>query len=64
MVNDLLLGTNSSLTSCRSIPLAYGLILFGFALYKAAEYWKLSSGFKGFHLIGVLIRDQVIYFGL
>ncbi|KAL5514177.1 hypothetical protein ACEPAG_2265 [Sanghuangporus baumii] len=45
-----------------TIPIAYGLILLGFALYKAAEYWRLSSGFKGLHLIRVLIEDQVMYF--
>ncbi|OCB85046.1 hypothetical protein A7U60_g8003 [Sanghuangporus baumii] len=45
--------------------MTYGLILLGLALalYKAAEYWKLSSGFKGFHLVRVLVQDQVIYFG-
>ena len=29
------------------------------AIYKAAEYWKLSAGFKGFTLIKVLIEDQI-----
>ena len=44
--------------------MTYGTILLVLALYKAAEYWQLSSGFKGFHLVLVLIRDQVLYFGL
>ncbi|KAL5514178.1 hypothetical protein ACEPAG_2266 [Sanghuangporus baumii] len=46
------------------VPVVYGMILLVLALYKAAEYWKLSSGFKGFHLVRVLIQDQVIYYGL
>ncbi|OCB85035.1 hypothetical protein A7U60_g7992 [Sanghuangporus baumii] len=33
------------------IPMTYGSILLCLALYKATEYWKLSAGFKGFHLI-------------
>ncbi|OCB83929.1 hypothetical protein A7U60_g9138 [Sanghuangporus baumii] len=45
------------------VPMAYGTILLVLALYKAAEYWKLSSGFKGFHLVRVLIQDQVMYYG-
>ncbi|KAL5498496.1 hypothetical protein ACEPAH_1849 [Sanghuangporus vaninii] len=44
-------------------PMVYGMILLVLALYKAAEYWKLSSGFMGFHLVRVLIQDQVIYYG-
>ena len=32
------------------------------AIYKSASYWKMSSGFKGFKLVEVLIRDQVVYF--
>ena len=32
------------------------------ALYKAAEYWKMSAGFKGFTLVKVLIEDQIVYF--
>ncbi|OCB83933.1 hypothetical protein A7U60_g9142 [Sanghuangporus baumii] len=47
-----------------AVPMVYGLILLSLALYKAAEYWKLSSGFTGFHLVRVLIQDQVIYYGL
>lgn len=42
--------------------MVYGLILMGLALYKAAEFWKLSAGFNGFELVKVLIEDQVIYF--
>ncbi|OCB85033.1 hypothetical protein A7U60_g7990 [Sanghuangporus baumii] len=45
------------------VPMTYGLVLLSLALYKAAEYWKMSSGFKGFHLVRVLIQDQVIYYG-
>ena len=32
------------------------------ALYKAAEYWRMSAGFKGFTLVKVLIYDQILYF--
>ncbi|KAL5524826.1 hypothetical protein ACEPAF_9972 [Sanghuangporus sanghuang] len=46
------------------IPMAYGTILMILALYKAAEYWKMSAGFKGFVLVKVLIRDQALYFML
>ncbi|KAL5524827.1 hypothetical protein ACEPAF_9973 [Sanghuangporus sanghuang] len=45
-------------------PMTYGAILMILALYKAAEYWKVSAGFKGFMLVKVLIRDQVLYFML
>lgn len=44
--------------------MAYGVILMALALYKAAEFWRLSSGFKGFNLMKVLIIDQAIYFVL
>ncbi|KAL5524863.1 hypothetical protein ACEPAF_10009 [Sanghuangporus sanghuang] len=46
------------------IPMAYGAVLMVLALYKAAEYWKISAGFKGFMLVKVLIRDQISYFML
>lgn len=42
--------------------MVYGIILMGLALYKAAEYWRMSAGFKGFALVKVLIKDQVLYF--
>ncbi|EJC99532.1 uncharacterized protein FOMMEDRAFT_160599 [Fomitiporia mediterranea MF3/22] len=42
--------------------MVYGLVLMLLALYRAAEYWKMSSGFRGFKLVKVLIRDQIIYF--
>ncbi|EJC99477.1 uncharacterized protein FOMMEDRAFT_160536 [Fomitiporia mediterranea MF3/22] len=45
-----------------TIPLVYGLILMSLALYKAAGYWKIEAGLKGFKLVRVLIRDQMIYF--
>ena len=32
------------------------------AVRKAAEYWKMSAGFKGFKLVEVVIKDQIIYF--
>lgn len=40
----------------------YGLILMVLALYKAAQFWTMSAGFKGFALVKVLVQDQVIYF--
>ena len=42
----------------------YAVILMILALYKASEYWRLSKKFKGFALIKVLIRDQLLYFSL
>lgn len=44
--------------------MVYGIILMALALYKAAEFWRLSSGLKGFYLVKVLIIDQAIYFVL
>ena len=46
----------------RIVPMTYGAILMVLALYKAAEYWRISGGFKGFKLVRILIRDQAIYF--
>ena len=48
----------------RVVPSAYGTLLLGLALYKAAEYWKTTSGFKGFKLVKVLVLDQLLYFSL
>lgn len=44
--------------------MVYGVILMALAIYKAAysEFWRLSSGFKGFNLVKVLVVDQAIYF--
>ncbi|KAL5498502.1 hypothetical protein ACEPAH_1855 [Sanghuangporus vaninii] len=47
----------------RVIPLLYGLLLLILAIYKAVEYWKLSSGLKDFLLVRVIVRDQFIYYG-
>ena len=44
--------------------MVYGGILMMLALYKAAEYWKISAGFKGLTLVKILIRDQALYFML
>ncbi|KAL5500886.1 hypothetical protein ACEPAH_9273 [Sanghuangporus vaninii] len=46
------------------IPMVDGSILMILALYKAADYWKISAGFKHFTLVKVLLRDQVLYFAL
>ncbi|KAL5514184.1 hypothetical protein ACEPAG_2272 [Sanghuangporus baumii] len=44
-------------------PLLYGLILLILALYKAAEYWRLSARFTDFRLVRVVVQDQVLYYG-
>ena len=44
--------------------MVYGTILMVLAIYKALEYWKISAGSKGFTLVKILIRDQVLYFML
>jgi hypothetical protein len=44
--------------------MVYGVILMILAIYKATDFWRLSSGFKGFTLVKVLIVDQAIYFTL
>ncbi|OCB87143.1 hypothetical protein A7U60_g5657 [Sanghuangporus baumii] len=46
------------------VPMTYGVLLMVLALQKAAEYWKMSAGLRGFKLVKVLIRDQVVYFGV
>ena len=47
----------------RTLPLAFGVILLGLALYKSVEYWK-QVGVDGSRLILVLIKDQIFYFAL
>lgn len=42
--------------------MVYGVIFMVLAFYKAAEFWRMSGGFKGFDLVKVLIVDQAIYF--
>ena len=56
--------TNVRLIFFRAVPMMYGLILLALALYNAAEYWKLSAGFRGLYLVRVLIQDQVLFYGL
>ena len=34
------------------------------AVHRAAEYWKLSAGFKGLTLVKVLIEDQILLLNL
>lgn len=46
----------------RIIPILYGLLLMGFALYKGVIIWKENSGLHTFGLVKVFVRDQVIYF--
>ena len=46
----------------RTIPMVFGVLLMILAIYKAAEYWNMSSGFEGFELVKVLISDQIVYF--
>ncbi|OCB84953.1 hypothetical protein A7U60_g7907 [Sanghuangporus baumii] len=43
-------------------PATFQIILLILVLYKSVDYWRSSKGFKGFHLVEVLVRDQVIYF--
>ncbi|KAF4590506.1 hypothetical protein EYR38_009807 [Pleurotus pulmonarius] len=45
-----------------SIPLVFECILLVLALYRASEFWKLSQGLTGFHLVRVLVVDQAVYF--
>ncbi|EJD00618.1 uncharacterized protein FOMMEDRAFT_159379 [Fomitiporia mediterranea MF3/22] len=44
------------------MPLIYGMILLSLALFKAAEYWRMSPEFGGFYLVKVLIEDQILYY--
>ena len=42
--------------------MSFGTVLLVLALYKAKEYWKMSTGIKGMVLVKVLIIDQFLYF--
>ena len=64
MVNDTNQDDCSLLTFIRIIPLAYAILLLILAIYKGAEYWRMSAGLKGFMLVKVVIRDQILYFML
>lgn len=44
--------------------MVYEVILMALVIYKAAEYWRMSNGLKGFDLVKVLVMDQLLYFGL
>ncbi|KAH8106515.1 hypothetical protein DFH11DRAFT_1518144, partial [Phellopilus nigrolimitatus] len=43
-------------------PVVYELILMALAVYKTAEFWRTSAGFKGLDLVKVLLQDQALYF--
>ena len=45
----------------RTGSLAYGALLLGLAIFKAIGYWK-ENGFRGSHLVRVIITDQIIYY--
>ncbi|KAF9494751.1 hypothetical protein BDN71DRAFT_1431533 [Pleurotus eryngii] len=47
-----------------AIPLSFECVLLVLALYKAAEFWNLSQGLTGFHLVKVLVIDQAFYFAV
>ena len=44
--------------------MVFNLVMMVLAIYKAGEYWETSAGFKGFKLVKVVIKDQIIYFVL
>ena len=50
------------LTCCRALQAIFGLLLLILAIYKATEYWKTSTGFNGFHLVRVIVQDQLLYY--
>lgn len=54
----------NSLHGRRAIPLSFECVLLVLALYKAAEFWNLSQGLTGFHLVKVLVIDQAFYFAV
>ncbi|EJD00664.1 uncharacterized protein FOMMEDRAFT_159430 [Fomitiporia mediterranea MF3/22] len=45
------------------VSITYDTMLLCLALFKAAEYWRISAGFKGFHLVRALVEDQAFYYG-
>ena len=34
------------------------------SITKGIEYWRESAGFKGFTLVKILVRDQIVYYAL
>ncbi|KAI5115406.1 hypothetical protein M0805_006750 [Coniferiporia weirii] len=40
----------------------FGLVLLVLSVRKGAELWRERAGLKGFRLMHVLVRDQVVYF--
>ncbi|KAI5116374.1 hypothetical protein M0805_008687 [Coniferiporia weirii] len=45
-------------------PTVFELVLLVLSVRKGAEFWRITAGLKGFKLMHVLIRDQVVYFAL
>ncbi|KAI5116273.1 hypothetical protein M0805_002619 [Coniferiporia weirii] len=45
-------------------PTVFELVLLMLSVRKCAEFWRETAGLKGFKLMHVLIRDQVVYFAL
>ncbi|KAH8115949.1 hypothetical protein DFH11DRAFT_1583037, partial [Phellopilus nigrolimitatus] len=44
------------------IPVVFELVLLALVIHEATKFWKLSHDFRGFKLVSVLVRDQVVYF--
>ncbi|KAI5116271.1 hypothetical protein M0805_002617 [Coniferiporia weirii] len=45
-------------------PTVFELILLVLSVRKGTEFWGVTAGLKGFKLMHVLIRDQIVYFAL
>ncbi|KAI5116821.1 hypothetical protein M0805_002879 [Coniferiporia weirii] len=58
------LSTHAYVRAHRIPPTVFELILLVLSVRKGAEFWRLTAGLKGFKLMHVLIRDQVVYFAL
>ncbi|KAH8111738.1 hypothetical protein DFH11DRAFT_1611591 [Phellopilus nigrolimitatus] len=45
-----------------TVPMVWAITLMVLALCKAAEFWRISAGFKDFSLVKVLMQDQAVHF--
>ncbi|KAI5116056.1 hypothetical protein M0805_002842 [Coniferiporia weirii] len=58
------LSTHAYLHAHRTPSTVFELILLVLSVRKGAEFWRVTAGLKGFKLMHVLTRDQVVYFAL
>ncbi|OCB83941.1 hypothetical protein A7U60_g9150 [Sanghuangporus baumii] len=47
-----------------TVPMSYGILLLSLVIFKVIQFYRISSGFRGFHLVRVLALDQIMYSSL